>query len=77
MSSSPNKLFQNYFWVKTKSSRLRNSAGFIFFITELSSTHDVKVIATQENKCFGQSFETYPADCRKIAAVDSNMHDWD
>ena len=21
--------------------------------------------------------ETYPADCRKIAAVDSNKHDWD
>ena len=22
-------------------------------------------------------FKTYPADCRKIAAVDSNKHDWD
>ena len=22
-------------------------------------------------------FQTYPADCRKIAAVDSNKHDWD
>ena len=21
--------------------------------------------------------QTYPADCRKIAAVDSNKHDWD
>ena len=21
--------------------------------------------------------KTYPADCRKIAAVDSNKHDWD
>ena len=21
--------------------------------------------------------ETYPPDCRKIAAVDSNKHDWD
>ena len=21
--------------------------------------------------------EIYPADCRKIAAVDSNKHDWD
>ena len=24
-----------------------------------------------------QKIETYPADCRKIAAVDSNKHDWD
>ena len=21
--------------------------------------------------------QTYPADCRKIAAIDSNKHDWD
>ena len=25
----------------------------------------------------GINLETYPADCRKIAAVDSNKHDWD
>ena len=24
-----------------------------------------------------RSQKTYPADCRKIAAVDSNKHDWD
>ena len=23
------------------------------------------------------NFKTYPADCRKIAAIDSNKHDWD
>ena len=23
------------------------------------------------------NIKTYPADCRKIAAVDSNKHDWD
>ena len=23
------------------------------------------------------TLKTYPADCRKIAAVDSNKHDWD
>ena len=26
---------------------------------------------------FENHIETYPADCRKIAAVDSNKHDWD
>ena len=31
------------------------------------------------NKSFSNDFEirTYPADCRKIAAIDSNKHDWD
>ena len=24
-----------------------------------------------------RQLKTYPADCRKIAAVDSNKHDWD
>ena len=28
-------------------------------------------------KIEGQTTQTYPADCRKIAAVDSNKHDWD
>ena len=26
---------------------------------------------------FDEVKKTYPADCRKIAAVDSNKHDWD
>ena len=26
---------------------------------------------------FFMTSQTYPADCRKIAAVDSNKHDWD
>ena len=27
--------------------------------------------------CKGYLIQTYPADCRKRAAVDSNKHDWD
>ena len=31
----------------------------------------------EQIKLCTKRYETYPADCRKIAAVDSNKHDWD
>ena len=30
-----------------------------------------------EKRASDDETKTYPADCRKIAAVDSNKHDWD
>ena len=32
---------------------------------------------SEDNILLVHNFQTYPADCRKIAAVDSNKHDWD
>ena len=41
-----------------------------------SSTYQ-KLTLNQKNPSRILHFKTYPADCRKIAAVDSNKHDWD
>ena len=39
--------------------------------TEITPNKEMK------RKKFTQEVKTYPADCRKIAAVDFNKHDWD
>ena len=36
-----------------------------------------KTITTEYRIIERKDQRTYPADCRKIAAVDSNKHDWD
>ena len=49
---------------------------------KLDSAHILKAAAAskrfEQHKLENSPKEkTYPADCRKIAAVDSNKHDWD
>ena len=42
------------------------------------SRFEVDVTSYGRNKNLDDEInKTYPADCRKIAAVDSNKHDWD
>ena len=41
------------------------------------TTEDFYDEYTDRPKSTEQKRETYPADCRKKAAVDSNKHDWD
>ena len=43
----------------------------------MASKNKSKISAKSKQSKKKKEEKTYPADCRKIAAVDSNKHDWD
>ena len=47
------------------------------FLVNFVFSETLRLSASQEFRIPLQKNKTYPADCRKIAAVDSNKHDWD
>ena len=58
--------------IKSFSCRLKSTEGEETLKTEVKLKH-LKKIHLKKLRIV----QTYPADCRKIAAVDSNKHDWD
>ena len=50
-------------------------AVFISFLKKQSQMVSKK--ESEKKSIAPAELKTYPADCRKIAAVDSNKHDWD
>ena len=45
--------------------------------SKLESDATIPLDYNTSTKIIWKTKKTYPADCRKIAAVDSNKHDWD
>ena len=43
----------------------------------VTTSAQTKKIDNEKTKQPQIEMETYPADCRKIAAIDSNKHGWD
>ena len=64
---------KDYFEVGATSYSSKHNLDDQFEIEKKTNNSSIQLLLLQPFR----KGETYPADCRKLAAVDSNKHDWD